>query len=124
MAWLVESFPSHVRLTSVAIGYNLSQALIGGSSPALATHLTTKYGNHSPGFIISAVAIVSMIGLHLQPKPEVRSSRANAVLADLTVGGVGSGEEMEGEDVAEGVREGRRGEKIGMFDYGSEMEMI
>lgn len=65
-----------------------------------------------------------MIGLHLQPKPEVRSSRANAVLADLTVGGVGSGEEMEGEDVAEGVREGRRGEKIGMFDYGSEMEMI
>jgi MHS family proline/betaine transporter-like MFS transporter len=36
-AWLVESFDPASRLTSVAIGYNLAQATVGGLTPSLAT---------------------------------------------------------------------------------------
>lgn len=105
MAWLVESFPSHVRLTSVAIGYNIALALFGGSSGALATKLTDSYGNNAPGFIVSTVALLAMLGLFLQPKQQDRANRAHEVLADLT---------LEGD-------EDERGEKEGMFDYETEM---
>lgn len=62
-AWLVESFPPASRLTSVAIGYNLAQALAGGSTPALATLLVDTLGPNSPGILLTGLAIVSLIGL-------------------------------------------------------------
>ena len=67
-AWMAESFPRGARLTSVAIGYNLAQALIGGSSPAIATYLVDTYGIHSPGYLLSAVAVLSVSGLLFAPK--------------------------------------------------------
>merc|ERR1712045_667951 len=65
-AWLVESFPSSVRLTSVAIGYNIAQAFVGGSTPALATWLAGKQLVY-PGFMISFIAILAVTGLCIAP---------------------------------------------------------
>lgn len=62
-AWLVESFPPAIRLTSVAVGYNIAQAIIGGSSPAIATYLVDTHGLQSPGYFISVIAIFALIGL-------------------------------------------------------------
>ena len=66
-AWLVEGFPVSVRLTSVGIGYNIAQALIGGTAPAIATLLVDKQGDRSPGFLISGIAILSVTGLCIAP---------------------------------------------------------
>ena len=56
-----------MRLTSVAVGYNLAQAIVGGSAPALATYLVDKYGLHSPGFMVSVIASFSVLGLCIAP---------------------------------------------------------
>jgi len=80
MAWLVESFPSHVRLTSVAVGYNMAHMFIGGSSPALCTIFVAKYGPIVPGFFLSCIATLSLIGLCIQPaKPMEYNSSMNNV---------------------------------------------
>lgn len=62
-AWLVEAFPPAARLTSVAIGYNLAQATIGGLTPSLATIMVDTFGMHSPGLLLTALAVLSLIGL-------------------------------------------------------------
>lgn len=113
MAWLVESFPSHVRLTSVAIGYNFAMAVFGGSSAAVATTLTDRYGNNAPGFLISVVAVLAMFGLFLQPRQQMeRSCRAHEVLADLELETGGSSSPKKGRAVMFGDK------------YDDEMEMI
>ena len=43
-AWMVESFPKEARLTSMSIGYNMAQLLVGGTSPAIATLMFDKRG--------------------------------------------------------------------------------
>jgi hypothetical protein len=55
-AWLVESFDPAARLTSVAIGYNLAQASVGGITPALATYMVDAAGPNSPGWILTFLA--------------------------------------------------------------------
>ena len=67
-AWLVEGFPPSIRLTSVAAGYNIAQAFVGGSSPAIATYLVDTFGNHSPGMMVSVMAALSISGLLVAPK--------------------------------------------------------
>jgi len=118
-SWLVESFPSHVRLTSVAIGYNIALAFFGGASGWIATEVaehSSSITNGAPGFLISAVSIVAMVGLFLQPRPQERANRAHEVLADLTL-------EEEGGESYDGDQEGRRrlGSKEEMID---EIELI
>ncbi|CAB9498044.1 Glycine betaine/proline/ectoine/pipecolic acid transporter OusA [Seminavis robusta] len=63
IAWLVESFEPEARLTSVAIGYNLAVALIGGLTPALATFIVDSFGPVAPGFFYPTIAVVSLTGL-------------------------------------------------------------
>ena len=62
-AWLVEAFPPASRLTSVAIGYNLAQAIVGGATPALATLLVDSLGPNSPGLLLTGLAFISLVGL-------------------------------------------------------------
>ena len=64
-AWLVESFDPASRLTSVAIGYNLAHAIVGGMTPSLATIMVDKIGLYSPGLILTGLASSSLIGLLL-----------------------------------------------------------
>ena len=75
-AFLVESFDPEARLTSVSVGYNVAHAIVGGSTPALATYLVDAVGPTSPGWIYVIVACVSMAGLWLvaPPPPAAPSS--------------------------------------------------
>jgi hypothetical protein len=59
-----------MRLTSVAVGYNFAQAIVGGSSPALATYLVDTYGLHAPGFMVSFIATLSVTGLCMGPNSQ------------------------------------------------------
>lgn len=62
-AWLVESFEPEARLTSVSIGYNVAHAIVGGSTPALATWLVDNVSPTAPGYMYPVVASISLIGL-------------------------------------------------------------
>lgn len=66
-AWLVEQFPPEVRLTAVAIGYNIAQGIMGGLSPAVATIMVSKVGMISPGIMYVIVALIALIGLYTAP---------------------------------------------------------
>jgi MHS family proline/betaine transporter-like MFS transporter len=68
-AWLVESFDPASRLTSVAIGYNLAQASVGGITPALATYMVDAAGPNSPGWILTVLALISLSGLWFVAPP-------------------------------------------------------
>jgi len=65
-AWLVESFPVQIRLTSVAVGYNIAQ-ISGGVIPALATLLADDVWLYSPGFYVTFIAFLSIYGLYSCP---------------------------------------------------------
>ena len=64
-AWMADSFPAEVRLTSASVGYDLAAAIAGGFSPALATALFDKYGGYSPGLIYSVFGVISLLGIYL-----------------------------------------------------------
>uniref|UniRef100_A0A7S1BSZ5 Major facilitator superfamily (MFS) profile domain-containing protein n=1 Tax=Corethron hystrix TaxID=216773 RepID=A0A7S1BSZ5_9STRA len=70
-AWLAESFPPEARLTSVAVGYNLAHAVVGGATPAVATYLVDAAGPASPGWIYVVVSVVSLTGLWIVAPPPV-----------------------------------------------------
>lgn len=70
-AWLAESFPPEVRLTSISIGYNLGLSLCGGFSPALATVMVEKLGVNSPGYLYTIFGFLSLMGLCIVRKRDV-----------------------------------------------------
>ena len=80
-AWLVESFDPNIRLTSVAIGYNIAQGTAGGMSPALATLLTDHVGVHSPGWILTVLAIISWTGLRVVAPPRKSTNTTTTILS-------------------------------------------
>merc|ERR1719276_309560 len=86
MAWLVESFPPEARLTAVSIGYNLSHALVGGTTPFLATVMVDKFGIQSPGYILTVCAIIATIGLHIAPKQNYNELSVDGKTDDDHVG--------------------------------------
>ena len=58
--WMVTSFPPEVRYTAVGLGYNLSQALLGGTAPLIATALIdVSHWNVSPSIFLILVTILS-----------------------------------------------------------------
>ena len=61
---LVEAAPPAVRITAVALGYNLCYGLFGGLSPLVATWLVERTGNEiAPAFLIMAAAAVTFVTL-------------------------------------------------------------
>lgn len=85
-AWLVESFEPGARLTSVAIGYNLAHAIAGGSAPAVATIMVGSLGPSSPGWLLTALAALSMFGLWVvaPPSPPTGSTATSPSNKDFT----------------------------------------
>ena len=67
-AFLIENFPPESRLTSVAVGYNTSMAIVGGLSPSMATWIVKIHGVEGVGYLLSTFATISLCGLHLTPK--------------------------------------------------------
>merc|ERR1711933_355546 len=63
MALCVETFDPRVRLTSIAIGYNVAQATVGAIAPSLATYFVDRFGPSSPGYLLTAIACISLTGL-------------------------------------------------------------
>lgn len=62
IAALTELFPTRVRYGGFSIGYNISVAIFGGSSPYLAQYLFSTTGSPlSPAFIVIGGAIVSLL---------------------------------------------------------------
>ena len=56
-ATMVEMFPTRTRYSGVAIGYNLGQAILGGTAPLVATGLIELTGNDlSPAVYLIACA--------------------------------------------------------------------
>jgi MFS transporter, MHS family, proline/betaine transporter len=61
---MVEATPAAVRCTAVALGYNVTLGLIGGTSPIAATWLVYRTGNDlSPAFLIMIAAAISFIAV-------------------------------------------------------------
>ncbi|GEP58448.1 MFS transporter [Reyranella soli] len=63
-ALMVETVPTEVRCTVIALGYNVTLGVIGGLSPLVATWLVDRTGNdYSPAFMIMAAAATSFLAL-------------------------------------------------------------
>lgn len=59
---IIESFPTSVRYTGMAIAYNIGYGFFGGITPLVATTLIKETGNlSSPGFYLMASALISLI---------------------------------------------------------------
>lgn len=59
-ATMVELFPTRTRYTGVAIGYNLGQAVLGGTAPLVGTALIERTGNPlAPTFYLIGCALVA-----------------------------------------------------------------
>jgi len=62
---LVELFPTSVRYTGVALSYNISAALFGGTVPMVATYLIEYTGvKESLAFYIMTFSVISMIAIY------------------------------------------------------------
>jgi len=61
-ATMVEMFPTKTRFSGVAIGYNISMALFGGTAPLVSTWLIRATGDiAAPAYYLIALAVVSML---------------------------------------------------------------
>lgn len=62
---LVELFPTSIRYTGVALSYNISAALFGGTVPAVATAMIEYTGvKESPAIYVMCFAVISLIAIH------------------------------------------------------------
>jgi MHS family proline/betaine transporter-like MFS transporter len=60
-AAMCETFPRHVRVSAVSVGYGLAYALFGGTAPAVALWLMSRTGNEvALAWYIVAVTTVSL----------------------------------------------------------------
>ncbi len=63
-ALMVETVPTEVRCTVIALGYNVTLGVVGGLSPLVATWLVERTANdYSPAFMIMAAAAISFLAL-------------------------------------------------------------
>jgi MHS family proline/betaine transporter-like MFS transporter len=62
-ATMVEMFPTRTRFSAIAIGYNISLALFGGTAPLISTWLIDKTNHNilAPAYYLMAMALVSFI---------------------------------------------------------------
>ncbi|GMH74535.1 hypothetical protein TrRE_jg72 [Triparma retinervis] len=125
-AWMVESFPPAARLTSMSIGYNIAQCVMGGTSPVISTSLV-DVGAVAPGFFISACGLLAAAGVWISDVSEedrmkmekIRGGRGKCGSTDevdtrgLLKGGYESEEEGKG---GKGGVAGREAEKVVIVD--------
>jgi MHS family proline/betaine transporter-like MFS transporter len=69
-ATMVELFPTRTRYTGVAVGYNIGQAVLGGTAPLLGTALVELTGKKlAPTFYLIACAIIAGVAaLFIKPR--------------------------------------------------------
>jgi len=70
-AAMVEMFPTKTRFSGVAIGYNISLALFGGTAPLVCTWMIARTGDvAAPAYYLMAMALVSLIAVMLMKAPQ------------------------------------------------------
>jgi MHS family proline/betaine transporter-like MFS transporter len=69
-AAFVEMFPTRTRYSGIAIGYNLAQAILGGTTPLIATWLIRATGNdRAPAFyLMIAAAVAGTVALTMEDR--------------------------------------------------------
>ena len=61
---VAEQFPVEVRYSAMAVGYNISMAIFGGTAPFIATWLIKETGDlAAPAWYIAATGILSIVAL-------------------------------------------------------------
>ena len=71
--FFVEIFTTKTRFTSAAISYNVAYAIFGGTAPFVGTALVAATDvAYSPGFYMSAAAVIVLLLLTLTKVPETR----------------------------------------------------
>ena len=73
---MVEMFPTRTRFSGIAIGYNISLALFGGTAPLVCTWLIDKLNHNvlAPAYYLIAMALISFVAalfVHNRPKTEL-----------------------------------------------------
>ncbi len=73
-AFNVEALPKHVRCTALSSGYNLAQAIFGGTVPMVAVALIAATGYRlAPSLYLTAAAVISLVVvLTMRTAPEER----------------------------------------------------
>lgn len=75
-AAMVEMFPTKTRFSGVAIGYNISLALFGGTAPLVCTWMIARTGNvATPAYYLIAMAVVSLIAVMSMSAPQGETLR-------------------------------------------------
>ena len=60
--YMTEIFPTNVRCSAIAIGYNIAVACFGGTAPFISTWLIASTGNSlSPTYYLTAGALISLL---------------------------------------------------------------
>jgi MHS family proline/betaine transporter-like MFS transporter len=78
-----ELFPTEVRYTGAALGYNLGYMLFGGTAPFVAQYLVVlTHAALAPAFYMSTIAILALVPIAMLPETAgMRMSRTNQSFA-------------------------------------------
>src|SRR5690606_41441800 len=69
-------FPTGIRYAGMAISYNISTSLFGGTAPIVNTALIDATGNRFwPAFYVMAACVVGLVALKFAPETTGRSMR-------------------------------------------------
>jgi 1,4-dihydroxy-2-naphthoate octaprenyltransferase len=62
--FMVESFPTRVRMSGISLGNVISFSVFGGSAPLLASYLISSTRNvNAPGIYLSICSVISLIAV-------------------------------------------------------------
>jgi MFS transporter, MHS family, proline/betaine transporter len=53
----IKAFEAELRFSGVAFSWNLGNALLGGTTPAISTYLANRYGNVAPAYYLIMIAV-------------------------------------------------------------------
>ncbi len=75
---VVEQFPANIRYSGVSISYNITQALLGGTSPVIAALLITLSKNTlAPAFYLAIIALITLMTAFFSLKRSSEPSNFN-----------------------------------------------
>ncbi|GAB4223432.1 MAG: MFS transporter [Francisella sp.] len=63
-----ELFPTHLRFSGVATGYNISNALLGGTVPLVSSLLMVYFGKMAPGLYATIASVIIVIIIAKMPE--------------------------------------------------------
>jgi MHS family proline/betaine transporter-like MFS transporter len=75
----VELAPARIRATSTALGYNVANAVFGGTAPFVGALLTEHFGHLAPGVYLTVAAAIILGGVFfVLPETHRRAAGARA----------------------------------------------